>query len=86
MQGAVQNGFGGLVADYSTQIALATDPAALVNRLNLLLAANQLSAATVSTIRTAITSINASTAAGQKTRVQAAVLMVLASPEYLAQK
>ena len=86
MQGAVQNGSGGLVADYSTEIALAADPAALMNRLNLLLAANQLSAATVSTIAAAITSINASTAAGQKTRVQAAVLLVLASPEYLAQK
>ena len=86
MQGAVQNGFGGLVADYSTEMALAADPAVLMNRLNLLLAANQLSAATVSTIAAAITSINASTAAGQKTRVQAAVLLVLASPEYLAQK
>jgi uncharacterized protein (DUF1800 family) len=86
MQGAVQNGFGGLVADYSAEIALAADPVALVDRLNLLLAANQLSAATVSTIRTAITSIAATTPAGQKTRVQAAVLLVLASPEYLAQK
>lgn len=86
MQGTVQNGFGGLVPDYSAEIALAVDATALVDRINFLLTANQLTAATVATIRTAVNSIAATTAAGQKTRVQAAVLLVMASPEYLAQK
>ncbi len=59
---------------------------ALVDRLNLLLAAGQLSASTVSTITTAITSISATSAAGQLTRVYAAILLVMASPQYIVQK
>jgi hypothetical protein len=71
---------------YAAELALVNTPAALVSRLNLLLTANQLSAATVDTITTAITTISTATTAGQQNRVYAAILLVMACPEYLAQK
>jgi hypothetical protein len=45
-----------------------------------------LSAASQSTIRNAIGSINGTTATGPITRVQAAILLTMACPEYLVQK
>ena len=86
MQTTIQNGVADVVPNYNNELALVSDPVALVNRLNLILAAGQLSAATLSTISSAITSISTATAAGQKNRVYAAVLLVMASPQYLAQK
>jgi uncharacterized protein (DUF1800 family) len=91
MLACVKGGFnsanGGLTAPaYATEVALASNPAALVSRLNLLLCAGQLSAATQSTITTAITSISSTTATGPITRVQAAILLTMACPEYLVQK
>jgi uncharacterized protein (DUF1800 family) len=91
MLGCIRNGFnnanGGLATPaYTAEVALATDPAALVDRLNLLLCAGQLSTAAQTTIRTAVATISATTATGPLTRVQAAVLLTMASPEYLVQK
>ena len=83
-----QNGVD-LTAAYTTEKTLVTDAAALVARLNLLLAAGQLSPATVSLIVTALNTITVtatSTDAGKLARIGAAVLMVMASPEYLVQK
>ena len=83
-----QNGVD-LTAAYTAERALVTDAAALVARLNLLLAAGQLSADTVSLIVAGVNSI-AVTATSTDTvklaRIGAAVLMVMASPEYLVQK
>ena len=88
-----QAAYTGYVVDvacpYTKELALVNDPAALVARLNLVLSAGQLSAATQSTIVTAIStpSITASSSASQKLdRVCAAVLLVMASSEYLIQK
>ncbi|MFM7532159.1 MAG: DUF1800 family protein, partial [Rubrivivax sp.] len=91
-------GVTGLQAAYTAEIALAESPSAanplnLVNRINLLMGAGQLSAATVATITTAVGSM-AGTVAGNATttatnlrrRVCAAVLLVMASSEYLVQK
>jgi uncharacterized protein (DUF1800 family) len=75
-----------LAASYARELALVNDPAALVARLNLLLTANQLSPATVSTIRDAITTIKTDTEAGRNNRVWAAVLLVMSSPDYIVQK
>ncbi len=83
-----RNGFD-IKPNYSAELALVNDPAALVARLNLLLTGNQLSAATVTTIVNAVTAINVtstSTDAVKLNRVAAAVLLVMASPEYLIQK
>jgi hypothetical protein len=101
MQGAIDTGVGGatgLLAAYTTEIGLAespsaANPSALVNRINLLLSAGQLGSATVGTITTAVGSMagtvanNATTTATNlRKRVCAAVLMVMASSEYLIQK
>ena len=82
----IRNGFVDVASTYPNEVALAGDVTALVNRLNLLLCAGQLSAATQLTIRTAVSSIAATTLSGQQTRVQAAVLLVMAAPEYIVQK
>jgi hypothetical protein len=60
-----------------------------VRRLNLLLAASQLSAATVALIAGALSQAplaNPSTDAGRLSLVCAGVLLVMGSPEYLVQK
>ena len=74
------------VSSYTAELALVANPAALVDRLNLLLAAGQLSSATTSTIRDAIASIGITTDAGKNNRVWAAILMVMSCPEYIVQK
>jgi len=76
-------------ASYTDELALVTDATALVQRLNTVLCAGQLSAATQSLIVTALnaTPVTAtSTDTVKKNRVYAAVLMVLASANYLIQK
>ena len=80
------------VAAYTTELALVADASALVKRVNLLLAAGQISEINQTLMIAAIASMpvnstNATTLATQKMdRVAAAVLMVLASSEYLIQK
>jgi uncharacterized protein (DUF1800 family) len=76
-------------AAYAGELALVLDPAALVQRLNLLLSANQLPAATQALIVGALASpavTDKSTDAVKLNRVYAAVLLVMASPSYLIQK
>jgi uncharacterized protein (DUF1800 family) len=87
MQSAIQgNSVGDVRANYAGLMAMANDPGRLLDELNLVLAANQLSDATVDALRTALATINASTDAGRRNRVLAALLLVLAAPEYLVQK
>ncbi|MFN7835292.1 MAG: DUF1800 family protein [Burkholderiaceae bacterium] len=75
-----------LVADYSAELALVNDPAALVKRLVLLLSANQISDATMSSIQNAISTIDVKTATGKNNRLYAALTLVLSAPEYIVQK
>ena len=78
-----------ITASYTAELALVLDTSALVNRLNLLLCAGQLGSATRTLMINALnaTLVTASsTAASKLDRVCAAVLLVLASPEYLVQK
>jgi hypothetical protein len=91
MQTRIRNGFntGDITAAYANELALVTDTTALVDRLNLLLCANQLSLSTRNTIIAALnaTSVTASSTASAKLdRVASAVLMVMCAPEYLVQK
>jgi uncharacterized protein (DUF1800 family) len=86
MMGVVRNGIVDAQGSYVRELALVTDVPALVDRLALLLAAGQLSAATLASIRAAVASVPATTAAGQSNRVQSAVLLVMTAPEYLVQK
>lgn len=86
MQYVISEGADDVKADYSRELALAGNPAQLVDRCNLLLAGGQLSATTVGIVRSAITAMPAVTAADKRNRVCAAVFMTMAVPEYLVMK
>ena len=75
-----------LRTDYAAELALADNPGALVDRVQLLLCAQALQAGTRTTIVNAVTSIAATTATGRANRVYAAILLVMASPDYLVQR
>ena len=80
------NGLGDLTPDYSSLQPLASDPQALLTEINEVVAASQLSAATLSTLATALATIAVTTPAGILNRIHAAIVLVMASPEYLVQK
>jgi uncharacterized protein (DUF1800 family) len=74
-----------LAADYSAELALAGTPAALVDRLNLLLTAGRMTPATRTLIINAVTAVPANANAGN-TRVATAVALTMVSPEFIVQK
>ncbi|WP_373473680.1 DUF1800 domain-containing protein [Sphingorhabdus lacus] len=85
------NGIGGndVKAAYTSELAIAHDSAALLDRLCLLLAANQISDSTKATIKTALdatTVTQTSSTTDKQRRIFMAVLLVMASPDYLVQK
>jgi uncharacterized protein (DUF1800 family) len=86
MQSLIVNGAGEAKPVYDSLTPLATDSAALLAELNLVLAANQISAATIGQMKTALDTISVATNAGITNRIQAAILLVMASPEYLVQR
>ena len=85
MQGVIQNGIGDLKPNYTAYLTLGNDASALVARFNLLLAGGRLGADTQSTIVSAVSTITATTDTGRLNRVRAAILLVMAAPEYLIQ-
>lgn len=86
MQGLVANGAGDAKPDYTAMLAKASDSTALVAEVNTLLAAGQLSSAAQASIKTAVDSISATTANGPINRVGVAILLTMASPDYLTVK
>ncbi|MFT5532416.1 MAG: hypothetical protein ACI8WM_003493 [Burkholderiaceae bacterium] len=95
MRGAVSDGIGrngDIKSDYATEIHLAETPEKLVDRVNLLLLANQMTPVLRTQIVAAVNSVpvpaNDVTASAQarKNRVWLSVFLALASPEYLVQK
>lgn len=87
MQKAISGvGVSDLKADYSSLLALVSDSMALLNELNLVLASNQIPAATLATLQSALDSISVTTDTGKNNRVYAAITLVMASPAYIAQK
>lgn len=86
MQTLIQSGTGDIRANYTDTLTRAADSAALVGEINTVLAAGQLSAATVTAIRAAVDSIGTTTTALLTNRVYTAILLTMASPDYLAQK
>ena len=86
MQGAISNGVSGLKADYTSIRTVVSDSAALLAELNVVLAAGQLSAATLASLKSALDSISVATTAGSNNRLYAAITLVMASPEYIALK
>nr|WP_303657405.1 DUF1800 domain-containing protein [Asticcacaulis aquaticus] len=81
-------------ATYPKELALAADPAALVDRLDLLLFGGRMSATLKSKIVTAVSTVTipggtatqAQIDAAKLNRVKLAVLLSMASPEYIAQR
>jgi uncharacterized protein (DUF1800 family) len=86
MQRAVSTGIGDLVADYTGLLALADDAQLLLDELNLVLAAGQIGATNLLTIKTALDGMASGTDAARRNRVQAALVLVLAAPEFLVLK
>jgi uncharacterized protein (DUF1800 family) len=82
----IQNGAGDARADYTDMLTRAGDAQALVDEVNLIVAANQVSAATLANIRAAVESIAMTATNGPIQRVYTAILLIMASPEYLAMK
>jgi uncharacterized protein (DUF1800 family) len=79
-------GVGDLVADYSSLLAIADDAVALVAEINLVLAANQLSAATASLIATAVATLPGGSDALRLKRIYASLTLVVAAPEFVVLK
>lgn len=73
-------------ADYTDILTKAADSQALVDEVNLVLAAGQVGSATLAQIKAAVDSIGTSTPALLQNRVSAAILLTMASPEYLTCK
>ncbi len=70
-------------ANYSPEVALANNPAALMDRLNLLLTAGRMSASTRQTILDAVTAMPATK---PEARVHTAVALTMLSPDFIVQK
>ncbi len=86
MQSVVGGGTGDVKADYAPMMALASDSGKLVDEVNLILAAGQLRSATVTAIRTAVDSIPLTANNATLNRTGVAILLTLASPDYLVLK
>lgn len=81
-------GFGGTLdvkPNYASEIALAGDPDALLDRVNRCLMAGSMNTSLRADIRNAVNAI-AMTGNGPTNRVRTAILLTMASPDYLVQK
>jgi uncharacterized protein (DUF1800 family) len=86
MQGVIVNGIGDMKPNYTNWLPLASDIPNLVTTLSNLLAAGALGQSTLTAITAAVTSLPNTTDADKTKRVQAAIFLVMACPEYLVQK
>jgi hypothetical protein len=86
LQRAVAGSIADLTPDYGSLLPLADDAGALLAELNLVLAANQLGAATLATLATAVGSMASGSDTTRRARINAALVLVLAAPEYIVQK
>lgn len=78
-----------LELDYSAEIALADNAPALLDRLDLILTANQLSQSTRDTILSAMETVSVTASSSEEDklrRVHIGVLLIMASTDYLVQK
>ncbi|MEO8924418.1 MAG: DUF1800 family protein, partial [Caldimonas sp.] len=86
LQRAVAGNIGDLVADYTSLLALADDASMLIAEINLVLAAGQLSAATATTISTAVASMPSGTDPLRLKRIYASLVLAVAAPEFVVLK
>ncbi len=95
MRTNVQNGVGTVTAgvrdiqpNYAAEIALASDPDALIDRVSLLLVNGNLTQTTRLKVRSAVTGVPIGTTNpdnDKKNRVYLAIYLIMASPEYILQ-
>jgi len=83
LQQFIVSGISDATPNYANELAIGGNVPQLVARLNLLLAANQLSASTISTITNAISTMSSSNNTAKLNQIYAAIFLVMASPEYL---
>lgn len=87
MQRAIAGtGIGDVRGNYQSLLTLVADSGALLDEINLVLAAGQVSSATLTKLRQALDTVPITTEAGKLNRVHAALTLVMASPEYIVQK
>ena len=86
MQSLVAGSVSDIVPDYSSLLPLAATPAALVAEINTVMAAGQLSAATQTLIVNTVNAMSKTNDAAMRSRVNAALLLVLATPEFVVLK
>ncbi len=85
----IANGIAGVPGNYSALQPLVNqggNSAALLGELNVLIAAGQISADTLTLLQGALDTIDVSTTAGANDRMFAALTLIMCAPEYLVQK
>jgi uncharacterized protein (DUF1800 family) len=83
LQQFIASGISDAVPNYANELAIGGNVSQLVARLNLLLAANQLSASTISTITNTLNTMSSSSNTAKLNQIYAAIFLVMASPDYL---
>lgn len=86
MQAVISRGVADVKGDYAALMPLADTSQSLLEHINLVLAAGQLSPATVALIKGGIDAMASGTDAARLNRIYAALVMVMAAPEYIVQK
>ena len=86
MQRALSSGVGDVVGDYGKLLPLADNSQALLDELNAVIAAGALSSSTLSSMRSGLDTMPSGTDPARRNRIYAALTMVLAAPEFIAQK
>ncbi len=86
MQRVVSKGIGDVTGDYSSLLPLADNGQSLLNELNIVLAAGQISSNNLTLLRGAIDSMPAGRDNARYNRIHAALTLVLAAPEFIVQK
>ena len=86
LQTVISRGVGDVKGDYSALLPLADTAQTLLDEINVVLVAGQLSAPTVALIKGALDSMPSGTDASRLNRIYAALVMVMAAPEFIVQK
>ena len=86
MQRAVSIGVGDVKGNYAALIPLASNAQSLLDEINVVLASGQISANNLAAMVGAINSMPSNSSTAINNRIYAALLLVLASPEYIVQK
>jgi len=86
MQRLIGAGIGDIRADYSALMPLADNAQSLLDEINVMLTAERIGSASMTTIQSAVASMPSGTDATRLNRIYAAILLVMATPEFIVQK